>query len=137
MAKLEFKEPQLEGEGALVLVAYPSPLLSDGRGANLPWLQETPDPVTKIAWQSWVELSRKTAHALGVEPGDVVAVETTFGRIEAPVLPRGGIRDDVVAVAIGQGHTVGRFASRDGAARGVNAVSLLPALTDEKGAVAV
>jgi molybdopterin-containing oxidoreductase family iron-sulfur binding subunit len=133
VAKLEFKEPQLEGEGALVLVAYPSPLLSDGRGANLPWLQETPDPVTKIAWQSWVELSQKTANALGVEPGDVVAVETTFGRIEAPVLPRGGIRDDVVAVAIGQGHTVGRFASRDGAARGVNVVSLLPALTDEAG----
>ena len=133
VAKLEFKEPQLEGDGAFVLLPHPSPLLYDGRGANLPWLQETPDPVTKIAWQSWVELSRKTASALGVEPGDVVAVETIFGRVEAPVLPRGGLRDDVVAVSIGQGHSVGRFASRDGAPRGVNVVSLLPALTDEAG----
>jgi anaerobic selenocysteine-containing dehydrogenase/Fe-S-cluster-containing dehydrogenase component len=133
VAKLEFKEPQFEGDGAFLVLPYPSPLLSDGRGASLAWLQETPDPVTQISWQSWVELSQKTADALGVEPGDVVSVETTFGRIEAPVLPRGGLRDDVVAVAIGQGHSVGLFASRDGAPRGVNAVSVLPALTDEAG----
>ena len=36
--------------------------------------------------------------------------------IEVPAWPRGGIRDDVVAVAIGQGHTVGSYASQaDGA----------------------
>jgi molybdopterin-containing oxidoreductase family iron-sulfur binding subunit len=133
VAELEFKEPRLEGDGPYALVAYPSPLLHDGRGANLPWLQETPDPVTKIAWQSWAEVSRKTARKLGVVAGDVVAVETAAGRVEVPVLPRGGIRDDVVAVAIGQGHVVGRFASRDGERRGVSAISLLPAKTDEGG----
>jgi len=133
VATLEMKEPQLEGNGSFVLLAYPSPLLHDGRGANLPWLQETPDPVTKIPWQSWAEVSRTTAASLGVEAGDVVSVKTTFGNLEVPVLPRGGIRDDVVAIAIGQGHTVGRYASRDGQARGVNVISLLPSLTDETG----
>ena len=49
---------------------------------------------------------------------DVVTIETSAGRIELPVYVRGGIRDDVIAVPIGQGHRVGSFASRDGAVRG-------------------
>ena len=110
VARLEFKEPQLEGDGGFVLLAVPSPLLGDGRGANLPLLQETPDPITKIAWQSWAEISTSAADALGVEPGDLLAIETPYGKVEVPAWPRGGIRDDVVAVAIGQGHTVGRYA---------------------------
>jgi molybdopterin-containing oxidoreductase family iron-sulfur binding subunit len=135
---LEVVEPQLEGEGELSLLAHPHPLLYDGRGANLPWLQEIPDPVTKVAWQSWAELSRATAERLGVAAGDVVAVETTAGRIELPALPRGGIRDDVVAVAIGQGHSEGHYASlagdgQPGEARGASVISLLPSVTDENG----
>ena len=35
-------------QGDFFLVTYPSPVLGDGRGANKPWLQELPDPVTKI-----------------------------------------------------------------------------------------
>jgi molybdopterin-containing oxidoreductase family iron-sulfur binding subunit len=138
VAKLEVAEPLLEGDGAWTLVANPSPLLHDGRGANLPWLQEVPDPVTKIAWQSWIEVSNATAAQLGVEFGDVLALETPFGRFEAPVVPRGALRDDVVAVATGQGHTVGSFASKGGKAtpgeaRGVNVISVLPSAADESG----
>jgi molybdopterin-containing oxidoreductase family iron-sulfur binding subunit len=138
-ARLEVKEPQLEGDGSFVVLPVPSPLLGDGRGANIPQLQETPDPITKITWQSWAEVSKKAAESLGLSAGDVVAIETTFGRVEVPVWPRGGIRDDVVALAVGQGHTVGRYASlgkdgSPGAPRGVNVISVLPALTDESGA---
>ena len=39
------------------------PLLGDGRGANKPWLQELPDPVTKVCWSSWVEMHPETAAA--------------------------------------------------------------------------
>ncbi|HEY8153621.1 MAG TPA: 4Fe-4S dicluster domain-containing protein [Myxococcota bacterium] len=137
-ARIEFKLPQFEEAGPYLVLPVPSPLLHDGRGANLSWLQETPDPVTKVAWQSWAEISHETAKALGVERGDVVAVETGFGRLELPALPRGGIRDEVIAIAIGQGHTVGHYASHDaegraGEARGVNVIALLPPLTDESG----
>jgi anaerobic selenocysteine-containing dehydrogenase/Fe-S-cluster-containing dehydrogenase component len=138
ITRLEFKEPQLEGDGGFVLLAVPSPLLGDGRGANQPWLQETPDPITKITWQSWAELSQAAADKLGVVAGDVVSIQNQYGAIELPVWPRGGIRDDVVAVAIGQGHSVGRYASlandgAPGAVRGARVISLLPALTDESG----
>jgi molybdopterin-containing oxidoreductase family iron-sulfur binding subunit len=137
-AQIEVAEPLLDGDGKLVLVAFPSPLLGDGRGANLPWLQEIPDPVAKVAWQSWAEISRRKAEELGVEVGDVVAVETPAGRLELSVLPRGGLRDDVVAIPMGQGHTVGHFAThacdgRPGEPRGVNVLSLLPAASDESG----
>jgi anaerobic selenocysteine-containing dehydrogenase/Fe-S-cluster-containing dehydrogenase component len=136
VARLEFKEPQLEGDGSFVLLPVPSPLLGDGRGATLPWLQETPDPVTKITWQSWAEISHEAAKALGVRAGDVLHIETTYGSIQVPAWPRGGIRDDVIAVAIGQGHTVGRWAGSEsgpGGARGANVNAILPALTDESG----
>lgn len=138
VGRLEFEEPHFEGEGAHVLLPVPSTLLSDGRGANLSWLQETPDPITKIAWQSWAEISHASAEQLGVGPGDVISVQTTYGSLALPVWPRGAIRDDVVAVAIGQGHTVGRYASLEedgtpGGTRGVNVNDVLPALTDESG----
>jgi molybdopterin-containing oxidoreductase family iron-sulfur binding subunit len=131
--QLEVAEPLLEGTGEFALLAAPSPLLYDGRGANLPWLQEIADPVTKITWTSWAEISFAAARKLGVEYGDVIAVETVAGRLDVPVFPRGGVRDDVIAIAVGQGHTVGRWASRDGARRGVNVIEILPSLTDESG----
>ncbi len=128
---LEIKTPLLEGEGEFVVYAHPSPTLQDGRGANLGWLQELPDPVTKVTWQSWAEISPAAAARLGgLEFGDVIAVETTAGSLELPVVPR-GVRDDVVAV--GQGHTVGSYASDRGGARGVNINDLLPSGTDESG----
>ncbi len=135
---LSFKEPRFEGDGSFLLLPVPSPLLGDGRSANLPWLQETPDPVAKVTWQSWAEISHASAEAIGVEYGDVVSVRTSAGEVELPVVPRGGIRDDVIAIAIGQGHEVGFYASRagdgePGEARGVNVVSILPALSDETG----
>jgi anaerobic selenocysteine-containing dehydrogenase/Fe-S-cluster-containing dehydrogenase component len=137
IAGLGFKEPRFDGDGSFVLLPVPSPLLSDGRGANLPWLQETPDPVMKVTWQSWAEISHASAEAMGAEYGDVLSVRTAVGAIELPVVPRGGIRDDVIAIAIGQGHNVGFYASRleDGTpgTRGVNVMSILPALTDESG----
>jgi anaerobic selenocysteine-containing dehydrogenase/Fe-S-cluster-containing dehydrogenase component len=136
--RLEVVPPKLSGDGDHTLVAFPTLLLYDGRTANLPWMQETPDPVTSVAWESWGEISLATAERLGIEIGDVIAIETSAGRIEVSAYPRGGIRDDVVAVPIGQGHTVGTFASRagqglPGVARGANVTDALPAGVDEDG----
>ncbi|MEE2664415.1 MAG: 4Fe-4S dicluster domain-containing protein [Myxococcota bacterium] len=129
---------QFSGSGDYTLIAYPHSYLGDGSGAALPWMQEIPDPVTKLSWRSWAEISKTTAERLGVKFGDVVRIDTGNGAIEAPVYPRGGIRDDAVAVAIGQGHTVGHYASMagdgsPGVARGANVAALLPAATDEGG----
>jgi len=137
-ARLEVVEPVFSGEGDFALLPFPHSFLYDGRGANLPWLQEIPDPVVKVTWEPWAEISLETAERLGLEFGEVVTIETSAGRIEVPVHPRGGIRDDVVAVPIGQGHSAGRYASRAGdgragEARGANVIEILPAGVDESG----
>jgi molybdopterin-containing oxidoreductase family iron-sulfur binding subunit len=121
---LVFDPPAFDGAGDLHLMVYPSARYGDGAlNANRPWLQELPDPVSKITWHSWVEMHPNRAEALGVRNGDVVVLSTEHGSIEAPVWTYPGIREDVIAVPMGGGHTsAGRFA--DG--NGVNALDLLP-----------
>ena len=103
-------------EGQFTLVVYPSTSLFDGRGANRPWLQELPDPVTKITWSSWLEIHPETAKRLGIAEGDFVEVRSDAGTVEVPVYPYPGIRPDVVAMPVGQGHTAyGRYAEGRGA----------------------
>src|SRR5207248_1900981 len=83
--------------GDLALVLYPSPNLYDGRGANKAWLQELPDPTTKVVWGSWVELHPITAKKFGIEAGKPVQVTTDAGSIELPAYVWEGVRPDVAA----------------------------------------
>ncbi len=106
------------------LIAYPSPVLHDGRGANRPWLQELPDPVTKVTWSTWVEIHPATARRLGIAEGDFVEVTSAAGTVTAPAYLYPGLREDVVAMPTGQGHTAfGRYAQ----GRGANVYHLLSA----------
>lgn len=116
------------------LVPFLSASLSEGSTAFLPWLQATPDPITTIVWQTWVELSLSTAQQMGLQQGDIVRVESPQGGIEAVVYPHPGIRPDTVAIPMGQGHTAsGRYA-RD---RGVNVQVLIqPGVQGSDGALA-
>ena len=68
-AALTFDIPQLDGDGEFALMVYPSTRFGDGRQANRPWMQELPDPVSKIAWHSWLEIHPNAAERLGVGPG--------------------------------------------------------------------
>ncbi|MDH3222142.1 MAG: 4Fe-4S dicluster domain-containing protein [Gemmatimonadota bacterium] len=132
---LSFDSPPVDGAGDLTLLVYPSSRFGDGTQANRPWLQELPDPVTKLMWHSWVEIHPDTAESLGVRTGDVVRVTTDHGEVEVPAWIYPGIRPDVVAIAMGGGHTAyGRFANGNG----VNPMVLLPAVQDDaSGAMAL
>jgi len=135
--------------GDYFLVTYPSPVLGDGRGANKPWLQELPDPVTKVLWSSWVEIHPETASRLGIQRGDIIEVKTAIGSVRVPALVYLGIRPDTVAIALGQGHASPAqttwFDGKDTApqwgygryARGVgaNALDLLSARLNSAGAL--
>lgn len=118
--------------GEYALMVYSHPVLGTGAGANKPWLQELPDPVTKVAWQTVAELHPSTAKALGVENGDHVTITTTAGKLSLPVYIYLGVRPDTVAVAAGRGHVeaAGRYAKA-----GSNAFDLLPYAEDKSGAV--
>ncbi len=93
---------------AFTLVLYSKVALLDGRHAENPWLQELPDPITKVVWDNYASLSPRAAHDLGVEQGDVVRLiandagpATPF---ELPVVIQPGQHDRVVAVALGYGR---------------------------------
>lgn len=130
---LPISEPRFDGDlqdYPFHLYPYSSIALSDGRGANLPWLQETPDPMTSVQWATWVELNPETAGSLGVSDNDIVLVESPYGKLEAPVVVYPGIRPDVVAIPIGQGHKdYGRFAQ---VASGSNPLALVAPVTDNE-----
>jgi molybdopterin-containing oxidoreductase family iron-sulfur binding subunit len=97
------------GELALVLYAKAGPL--DGRHAHNPWLQELPDPVTKITWDNYACLAPATAARLGVGEGDVVRLRSEGGALELPAHLQPGQHEGVVAVALGYGRAgTGRFA---------------------------
>lgn len=111
-----------ENEYPYYLYIYMSDLLSDGRGANQPWLQGSPDANTTISWQSWVDLNPGTAQQLGLEQGDIVRITSPFGEVEAAVYLYPAIRPDTVGLPLGQGHTdYGRYARN----RGLNAINLV------------
>ena len=110
----------------LTLVPFERVLSFDGRAANRPWLQEIPDPLSKVVWDAWAELHPETAKQLGVESGDIISVRTQEGALELPAVLTPRIFRDVVAVPLGQGHSsMGRYAAKVGGA--VNPFSILPA----------
>src|SRR2546423_638602 len=94
-----------------LLLVCPSLSLHDGRGANKPWLQELPDPVSKITWHGWVEVNPETAAKWQVANGDVLLLKSPHGALRAPVWITPGVRPDVLAIPTGQGHKAyGRYA---------------------------
>lgn len=127
-AALTFDAPALDGDGEFALVVYPSTRFGAGKQASLPWMQELPDPVSKIAWHSWVEIHPDAAERLGVRDGDVVRVASPHGELSVPVWTYPGIREDTVALQMGSGRTV---AGRFGTGRGVNPLVLLPAVAEQ------
>ena len=121
---------QAAGGGDQEVIVFPHPVLHDGRGANKPWLQELPDPVSKIAWHSWVEVHPDTAAKWGLATGDFLLLKSSFGAQKFPAWITHSVRPDVLAVPTGQGHgAYGRYAQN----RSANAFELLGAQVNSYG----
>lgn len=108
------------GSGDRGLVLFPSHL-GDGRWANVPWAQELPDPVSTYFWDTWVEINPRTAASLGLGEKDLVKVETDSGSVTVGWFGAPTVREDTVALRMGNGKTTGRYAR----GRGKNAAALL------------
>ncbi|MBM4169336.1 MAG: 4Fe-4S dicluster domain-containing protein [Ignavibacteria bacterium] len=91
-------------DGIYDLVLYANASMLDGRNAHNPWLQELPDPVTKIVWDNYASISQAAARSLGVKEGDVVEIRSGDVSIKIPVHIQPGHHDGVVAVALGYGR---------------------------------
>lgn len=87
------------------LVLYPTVQFYDGTLANVAWLHELPDPVTKVTWDNYVSVSIATAQKLSAKEGEYMEVTVGSKKIEVPLHIQPGLHDDVVSVAVGYGRT--------------------------------
>ncbi len=102
--------------------------MRDGRHANQPWLQESPDPLTTIVWDSWVEMHPQTAAKLGIVEGDIVEVASRSGTLKTQAYIFPGIHPDAISMPLGYGHeAMGRYAKDVG----VNAFKILDPVFDQ------
>lgn len=83
------------------IVFYQNIGIGEGRQANNPWLQELPDPVSKICWDNYVSVSPAQAKENGLNDNDVVRL----GNIELPVHIQPGQAYGTLGIALGYGRT--------------------------------
>ncbi|MCF7803671.1 MAG: TAT-variant-translocated molybdopterin oxidoreductase [Candidatus Marinimicrobia bacterium] len=99
----------------LEVVFQASPSVFDGRFANNGWLQELPDPITKLSWDNAAVMSPKTAEELDLELEDLVTVEFQGNSLDLPVWIVPGFADYTVVLELGYGRTAaGRVANEVG-----------------------
>ncbi|MBX5480497.1 MAG: 4Fe-4S dicluster domain-containing protein [Myxococcaceae bacterium] len=93
-------------EDVLALVLTPDTRLYDGRFAHNPWLQELPDPVTRLTWGHAACLNAATAARLNIESGTRIRLTANGRSIEAAAWIVPGHADGAVTLALGYGQTV-------------------------------
>ena len=115
------------GKDKLEVVFHRDYSVDDGRYTNNGWLQEMPDPVTKMVWENVVLMSQKTAHELGLVIVDkennnlqvpIVKITLEGREVEGPAWIQPGMADNVIGLALGYGRT---HAGRVGKGSGYNA----------------
>jgi MoCo/4Fe-4S cofactor protein with predicted Tat translocation signal len=90
----------------------------DGRFANNGWLQEMPDPMTKLTWDNAALVSKADADRLSLKNGDMVKVDVAgAGSIEIVALIQPGVAQGTVVLQLGYGRAV---TGQVGASIGVN-----------------
>ena len=77
----------------------------DGRFANNGWLQELPDPISRLTWDNAAAMAPAVAAELGVKQGDLVTLHAGGRRLEACVAVLPGQAHGSVSLALGYGRS--------------------------------
>ncbi|MCF8277855.1 MAG: TAT-variant-translocated molybdopterin oxidoreductase [Flavobacteriales bacterium] len=114
--------------GAFELELYVKAGLGDGSQANNPWLQELPDPISRVCWDNYITMSPAQMSEMGLsrlERGDFMAnvAEVTANgvTVKLPVYPAPGQKHGTIGIAVGYGRTA---AGKCGDGVGANAFPL-------------
>ncbi len=112
----------------LELVFRADPTIYDGRYANNAWLQETPKPITNIAWDNAALVSPATAEKLkceivfkwtagehGRSEVDIIELKANGTTLKVPVWALPGLADGVIVLNLGYGRKMaGKVGSNTG-----------------------
>jgi len=115
--------------GLWELALYEKTGIADGNQANNPWLQELPDPISKVTWDNYITMSPKdmgTKYSQlkrGDHSGNVVMLTVSgLPAVKVPVYPQPGQTPGTIGLALGYGRTnAGRLSNEGTGVIGVNA----------------
>jgi len=135
---------QAKKQGEFELLLYTKTGMGDGQQANNPWLQEFPDPITRVSWDNYVTVSRADAERLGLENynvangglnGSYVSIEVAGVKLDkVPVIIQPGQAVGTIAVALGYGR---KESLKEEMQVGVNAYTLYANSNANQGAKVV
>ncbi len=89
---------------ALEVVLVPDSSIWDGRYINNAWLQEAPDPITKLTWDNAALIGSKTFRELGLKQGQMVEITTASGKLALPALEAPGHVSNSITIQLGYGQ---------------------------------
>ncbi|HEX2395031.1 MAG TPA: 4Fe-4S dicluster domain-containing protein, partial [Bacteroidales bacterium] len=84
------------------IVLYETIAIGEGRQSNNPWLQEMPDPITRICWDNYAAVSPAQAKEYNLQDNDIINING----VELPVLIQAGQAYRTIGIALGYGRTV-------------------------------
>ena len=103
------------------LILYSKTGMGDGQQANNPWLQEFPDPISRISWDNYLTVAAVDAKKIGLKNENVAngALNGSYAQVNvagksiiAPVLIQPGQAKGTVGLAFGYGERK-RFTRRN------------------------
>lgn len=123
------------------LVLYSKVGMGDGQQANNPWLQEFPDPITRVSWDNYVTVAKADAEQLGLKNWNVAngGLNGSYATIKVgnttlenvPVIIQPGQAKGTLGLAFGYGKKLGL---KEEMQVGVNAYTLYANLNSNQSA---
>ena len=107
---------------------YHNMTVSDGIQSNNPWLQEMPDPISKVCWDNYISVNPKDANKLNIKTDagtmttNLISVKNSDVNIEIPAIIQPGQAEGTIGLALGYGR---KLAGPVGDGVGVDAVEFL------------
>ena len=98
------------------LVLYSKTGIGDGSQSSNPWLQEFPDPISRVTWDNYLTVSAADAKKLdlnnynvsnGALNGNYAIISNSNSKLKVPVLIQPGQAEGTVGLAFGYGKTEG------------------------------
>ena len=109
-------DSSINGESEMELVLYTKTGMGDGQQANNPWLQEFPDPITRVTWDNYMTISSFDAKRIGLKNLNVAngALNGSYAKIsngdstmKIPVVIQPGQAKGSIGLALGYGRKMG------------------------------
>tara|TARA_B100001245_G_scaffold71925_1_gene50935 strand:- start:265 stop:3318 length:3054 start_codon:yes stop_codon:yes gene_type:complete len=128
--RINLNLPFAESSNEFSLVLYPKVGMGDGQRASNPWLQEFPDPITRVTWDNYITLSITDAKKLklknynvanGALNGSYAKITSNRKEIIAPVIIQPGQAPGTIGLSFGYGK---KYGMSDEMKVGINAFNL-------------